>query len=203
MAFQSVPDTAEAVVSFSLNTQPFTNTFYFKHAGGYVLADLQDLANEVDDWVGTSLLPELGADTTYVRTTVRGLENIVDLEVIEATNAGIGGVAVQALPINLAFCVKRETGNTGRSARGRVYLAGFGLTYLAANENFWDSTDMADVITALNALAPSLTSFGWVEVVVSRYSGGAKRATGVTFPVTNYTPVDYRVDSRRDRLPNV
>jgi len=201
MAFQSVPDTAEAVVKFLLNSVNFTNTYYAKRAGGYTEAQLGELAVAVDAWVEASIRPELGADTTYVQTTVRGLENIVDFEVIEAGGSGIGGVAVQALPVNLAFCVKRETGQTGRSARGRVYLAGFGLTYLAANENFWDSTDMADVITALNALRGEMLSASWTEVVVSRWTNGIKRPVGVTYEVTQYVPVDYRVDSRRDRLP--
>lgn len=201
MAFQSVPNTAEVVIEFLLNSVAFTNTFYAELPGPYDVTDLENLAAAMDLWVDTYLLPELGADTTYVRTTVRGLENIVDLEVINATNSGVGGVAVQALPVNLAFCVKRETGLTGRSARGRVYLAGFGLTYLSANENFWDATDMVDVINALNEIDDVMLGVGWTEVVVSRYSNGAKRTTGVTFPVTTYVAVDYRVDSRRDRLP--
>lgn len=202
MAFQSVPGTAEAVVRIQLNGVISTNTFYFEQGGGYTQSDIDNLASLVDAWVDNEYLPLISADAAYLSTNVRGLENIVDLAAVDSTGAGVGGVAQKPLPANVTIAIKRETGLTGRSARGRVYIIGMPITWLPTNENLVDPTLLTGMVAALNALRVDVAaSSSWEEVVVSRYSNGVKRTTGVVFPVTTYINTDNTVDSQRGRLP--
>lgn len=201
MAFQPVLATAEAVVQCLQNTAIVTFSMYAKQAVAYDGDNLQELADATDLWMGTELLPLLCSQFSYTQTNVRGLEQENDLERSADTSTGAGGVATNLLPNNVAWVVKRLSGLTGRSARGRVYVPGIPSSYLSSNENFLSQTPADDILAAFNEFQSYLDGTGWTEVIVSRYTGGSKRLIGVTFPVENWAYTDFRVDSRRDRLP--
>ena len=203
MAFQSVPATAEAVVQMLQNTVIVSFSMYAKQAVAYDSDLIQDLADATDSWMATELLPFLSNQVSYTMTNVRGLESENDVERSQDAGAGIGGIAAVPLPNNIAFVVKRLSGLTGRSARGRVYVPGIPVTAQSSNENFVGQTFADDILGAFNDFATYLSGTGWTPVIVSRYTAGAKRLTGVTFPVVNWEYTDFRLDSRRDRFPGV
>jgi len=104
-----------------------------------------------------------------------------------------------SLPVNNAIAIKRTSGLTGRSARGRIYWGNLAESHVTGNlvqESVADA--IVDFCNAVDAVAFALD---WVAVIVSRTTAGAVRPTGVTFPVTQWSYSDLRVDSRRDRLP--
>jgi len=119
MAFQRVPETAEAIVRYTAGIKPVVMTFYARFIGGYSTSDLIALANNVDTRVGNNFLPIQTDDIVYNSTLVRGLDKINDEEVIDSDNTGPGGVVSKGLPNNVSYAVKRLSGLTGRSARGR------------------------------------------------------------------------------------
>lgn len=201
MAFQRVPDTAEVIVEFLLNSRPIVNTFYAERVGGYVLADLVSLASVVDLAVGTHFLPQQSDNGSYVKTLVRGLDLENDLVAEDNDNAGAGGVASEAQPANVTLAVKRASGFTGRSARGRIFWCMMPRNGLTADENFVSAAYAAAVTAATNEIALAINGAGWVAVIVSRFSNGVKRTEGVTFDWVTTSITDNRVDSRRDRLP--
>lgn len=201
MAFQSVPETAEAVLSMGLQGIIVSNTFYFRKPGGYDQGDVDALAVLVDSWAELDYAALLSNQLSYFGCNVRGLESEIDLEAVSTAGATTGGVVAAPLPANVAYCVKRLSGFTGRSARGRIYIPGIPITALdATNENLVVTSYRDNCITQLNELSPSAIAEGWIEVIVSRFNGGAKRATGVTFTVQEYAVSDLRVDSQRGRL---
>jgi len=201
MAFQSVPETAEIAVRYVINGILCINTFYARRSGGYSLGQLTALASTVDAWVHADWKGFISNQAAYNNTIVRGLENENDFEVIDDTNSGVGASASAPMPNNVCLAIKRLSGLTGRSARGRVYC-----TLLAADvstdENRVGSTSASNRVTALNALTADIAGIGWTEVIVSRFSGGVKRAAGVTFPVVAYQSTDLRIDTQRRRLPS-
>lgn len=200
MAFQAVPNTAEAVIRYSIQGVLVTNTFYARRNTMYNLQNLVDLATAVDDWVGTQALPTMSNQLEYQATVVRGLALENDNEVVTNVSTGFGSNAGTPLPNNCAFAVARTSGLTGRSARGRVFWPGMTVNNLSTVENFV-TTGYASVVTdVLNALRALLDLIGWIEVIVSRYANGAKRSEAVTFDVVNYTATDLRVDSQRARM---
>ncbi len=202
MAFQQVPDTAEAVVQYLCNSVLFTNTYYFSFVGAYLLADLQDLAEAIDLWAGTEMRPLVAVSTSYVQTHVRGLDAANDLEAVNSNSAGVGAGGTTPLPLNVAWALKRISGKTGRSARGRVYIGGLATSALATDENYLLTTWAENLQNAHNDMTGYLSELAWYPVIVSRYSNGATRIPAITFPIESWEYTDTRLDSRRDRLPS-
>lgn len=200
MPFQSVPDTAEAVVRFLVNGQNCTLTFYGQRAGGYDQTAISQLAETVDDWAGSHFRPALSEQAAYTGVAVRGLESAVDFLAVNADNAGIGAVNFAPMPNVCAFAVTRISGLAGRSARGRVYwpITTFNV---GADENTVAAAFRDDTLNHLNALRGDMQLATWTEVIVSRVTLGAPRPFGVTFQVLNYVSSDLNIDTQRRRAP--
>lgn len=203
MAFQSVPETAEIDVIYTLNGAIVQNVFYGRLTGGYGLADLQALCDKIDLRIAGNWLADQPAEAIYVRTEVRGLEDENDLTVEQNLSAGVGAHAGAALPNNVTFSIKKTSGLTGRSARGRSYWIGLPKTELqAANENFLNAAYAVLLVANIQSIREGIETVGtWQAVLVSRFAGGVKRDDGVTFPWIGETNVDLRVDTNRGRLP--
>jgi len=205
MAFQSVPNTAQARVVFELEGVQFSNTFFYEADGGYGQSDLDDLAVAVDSLAVPTLLGLLATLVAYLRTDVVGLGNINDLVSSANAAAGIGtGPAGRPGPRNVSFCVTRRSALTGRSARGRVYVSGLSMSATNYEGTGFSSlsTTTAENVRAAIDLFRSMTSTlpAWQPVLVSRYTLGSKRAVGVTFNWETTTFDDRRVDTMRRRL---
>lgn len=203
MAFQKVTDTAQIDHIFTQNGETVQNVYYAKRPGGYSQADLQALADVVDAIFLTTYVTEQPPEVTYVRTEVRGLSVENDLTATQNAGTGIGTNAGPSAPNQVTFSIKKASGLTGRSARGRTYWIGVPRTVLdVLNENFviaaWAASVVADVDFVRNQIE---TVSLWEAVLVSRFSGGVKRTEGVTFPWVSTLNVDLRVDTLRGRLP--
>lgn len=109
-----------------------------------------------------------------------------------------GGQGGDPEPGNVAFCVSLRTAQRGRSFRGRTYFCG--LTSGETNGNIFNADRAALLVGALEFIRENMIAVGGQLVVVSRFSGGAPRATGIATPVTAIFNVDLRVDSQRRRL---
>lgn len=201
MAFQSAPECAEAVIHCTTSGKEQINVLNFWKPGGYVQADIDSLASVVDINVGTNYIPIIAAGTNYNFTLVRGLTNIIDLTATDSTNAGPGtNPGSVELPSNVTLCVTLRTGFTGRSARGRFYTIGPTQTNMAA-QNLFTSAYGNAAVNFLTGLQADALLAGWTLIVLSRFSGGVKRAvaTHTTVNDINYRNLDS--DSQRGRLP--
>lgn len=199
MAFQSVPNTASIEFRAEMVGISVENTMYVTAGAGYTQAEIDDIAEIADDAWATYMLPNLGDVYVYRETYVKGLANVLDLEATIADHAGdLGGQTSPTLPANNSFAIKFQTGFTGRSARGRNYVTA--LTEGDVTTNFLSTTRANAIRDAYISIATALNAGGYPHVVVSRYTGGAKRTTGLTLPVTVIAYSDLRVDSQRGRL---
>lgn len=202
MAFQAVPDTVEIDMIFTLNGQPAQNVFYAELVGGYVLADLVALATQIDvNWQG-NWRTEQPLECSYIRTEVRGLAVQNDISTSDNTSANPGSDPSAALPGNVTFAVKKESGLTGRSARGRTYWVGIPQNKLVgSNENTLTAAYITALVFNVDSVRTSINAVaGWLPVLVSRFTGGVARPTGITFPWISSTNVDIVVDTQRGRL---
>ncbi len=200
MAFQPVPETAAIIIEYLQNSETLINTFYGLKPGGYDLTTLAQLANSIDNAVGASWLPEQTLDALYVRTTVRGLEFENDLETLDSDNSGPGLIVSAGLPNNVTLSVKKSSGKTGRSARGRIYWIGLPVSKLSSNENVVLTAASTAISAAVEAIRVATAVLGWQPVLVSRFTGGVKRSEGKTFPWVATQLVNSDVDSQRRRL---
>lgn len=203
MAFQSVPNTVKIEVIYNQNFEPMLNTFYAKFNGTYQQSDLQVLADNIDLTVGTFWLPLQTFDAAYLRTEVTGLEFENDVTASSNVSAGTGGVGLEGLPNSVTLSVKKSSGLTGRSARGRNYWMGVPNNELGGNENTIKGPYIASVEVALDLIRTATdTTLSFEAVLVSRFSNGVARAVGVTFKWLSTTCVNDFVDSQRGRLSN-
>ncbi|KKL06208.1 hypothetical protein LCGC14_2598340 [marine sediment metagenome] len=200
MVFQAVPDTAECVLEFLANTVTMKNVIHALKPGGYSLADLTVLADTVDASIAAAWLGQMSQDVTYVQVTVRGLAFENDLEVTVNTSSAAGTVLAPALPGNVTMAVKKSSGLTGRSARGRLFWIGLTAGQLDANENQVGVVAAADIVSNIDSLRASIAGTVWSPVIVSRFLNKVKRPFGITFPWIANSTVDRNVDSMRPRL---
>lgn len=204
MAFQSVPETASIDVIYTLNGQTVQNVFYALFPGGYGLSDVQELADEVDIAVGENWLDIQPPEAVYQRIEVRGLEFENDVLATADANSGPGESISPTLPNNVTLSIKKTSALTGRSARGRTYWIGIPTDQLVStNENLVLTAFINEVETEVGRIRTRInTTSTWVAVLVSRFTGGAKRAVGVTFVWVDTTCVNNVVDTQRGRLPS-
>jgi len=200
MPFQRVPNTAEIVIRGTLGGQNVVNTFYAEFSGGYDQSDLDELANQVDDWVNDEWLPIISNKYTYNSTDVRGLDQEFDLTSSNNDSTGVGAISGDAVPNNVTLSIKRRSNFTGRGARGRIFVAGIPEDAVDTPNHISDAfaTAMED---ALNAMQGYLTTANAVGVIVHRISGGTPLATAVVFTLIEWVVMDQVIDSMRRRLP--
>jgi len=179
---------------------------WFEKGSVWTGPNLNDLCVAINSWVIAELLPTLSENLYFVGTEARSMEAVgspgVEVPVVPAEQ---GEITYQALPGNVALAVKFLTGLTGRSFRGRNYLAGISEPHVTGNT--LEASIYPVIVGAFEALASYLTGLATNHVIASLYSGidvdgkPIPRSTGVTTPVTNYD-MDRDVDSMRKRLNN-
>jgi len=203
MAFQAVPLCAEIDMLYTLNNVPVQNVFYAKLPTGYIQTDLQALADLIDAIFLATIAQEMPPESVYVRTEVRGLGSPNDLTAQQNAGAGVGVHAGNALPNNVTFAIKKTSGLTGRSARGRTYWIGIpnGIP-TGADENYLQSTWVTNAVADIDYIRTQIATLGlWEPALISRWSNGVKRTEGEVFPWVGTVAVDERIDTHRGRLP--
>lgn len=200
MAFQAVPDAAEIIIEYLGNSVQQVNTLQASKAGGYNLADLVVLAVAVDAEITASWLPIQTRDVTYISTTVRGLAFANDQVTTVDTGSAQGGVLSDGLPSNATISIKRGSGLTGRSARGRIYWIGIPAVQLQPNENQLNVLDVDAIEAAVDDMRAAITATVWTAAIVSRFFESVERDPGVFFEWIETQAVNINVDSMRSRL---
>jgi len=202
MPFQSCPNIASIAIHGSSNGKQIANLLHAKFAGTYVLTDIQGLATAVAGVCSTSY-PALMSDNLLLDdVTVTGLTFVNDLQDVESLGVTPGSASGSPLPANNSLVATLRSALTGRSARGRIYTFPTGTgnvastggdlyttAYATAVQTFW-----IDVNIAIN-------QNGWTQVILSRFTGGAKRTLGEGFNVTSVEVRNDVADSQRRRLP--
>lgn len=151
------------------------------------------------DWSNT-LIAVLAPTLVWVETKFTDLSTQTGQTYTTSTSLPFPGASASAqLPNNCALVITKRTALRGRSFRGRSYMPG--LTEAVVTGNSVLSTFLTPALNFFNAaLSYAVTGNEFNMVVVSRFSEGAPRITGISTPVTNFT-ADTVVDSQRRRLP--
>lgn len=201
MAFIPVPNTCEAQVRMSLDSQFIENTLYFYKATGLDTTAMTALGNQLLLWWTTEYSVPLSVSLTLREIYLSDLssQNGPTVTIPAPAPAPTGGVGADALPNNVAACISFRTAHRGRSYRGRNYVPALPDTQVVLNE--MNPGLQADLVDAYNGLFARATTAGVTWVVVSRYENKAPRAAGNPEPITSVVLVDPIVDSQRRRLP--
>jgi hypothetical protein len=200
MAFQPAPDCVEIILVGEVADQTVINTFEAQMDGGYALADVEALANDIDTWVGAEWLHGMSSSYSYIRTDVRGLNSAIDLAASANANAGPGLRSATTFSNNASLAVSRRSGFTGRGARGRIYLPPPPSDALDDDNHI--SSDYADAIVGfLDLMDDAIASAGFLPVILHRVEAGVPLVEATVFTLVEWVVVDLVIDSMRRRLP--
>lgn len=200
MAFVPVPNTALAEIRMTDDFQKVENTLYFDFGAPPTVTDLQNLGADLLAWYIALMGPLQSSGVALREIYITDLTSATGPTHTETPATLItGGASGEQLPNNVSVAVSFRTALRGRSFRGRNYFVGLVDSQVA--HNTLTGAMIAALTNAYNQLPASLGTSGAIWVVVSRFTAGAPRVTGVATPVSAVVIVDDTVDSQRRRLP--
>jgi len=202
--FQPVTRTIEAAVQGTVDGQLVENKFYAQAADAVTAAMVQEIANIVETWFFSQLLPSLAATYQHTRTIARDISVDSSFEFIDSSHTGaVGGLGGVALPNNVSIAVHRDTGLSGKKAKSRIYMYGLVNSDLVSM-NTLSTAASAALITIFNALrtavlagTESTYTYGYPQRIID----GVKLTTGNFIEVLSHSFIDLTLDSMRARLP--
>lgn len=196
-----VPNTAAVHVRGSTDGQFTENILFYEFGATITDGDLTALVNAIAAVVLSEWVPLLSSEwvgrEVYARdlTSGSGLE-ATDNSIFGEVGAALGG----GLPNNATIAIARKSGLAGRSFRGRIFWQALS-TAQQATANTLNSAVGLDIIDAINAADAAALILDWTPVIVSLFSGGSPRVSGVTTPITSWGLTNLVLDSRQRRLP--
>lgn len=201
MPFVPVPNTLAVDVIYEQMGQRVENTLYFEHASpGWTEASINAWLQDLRVLIESELMPLLHAGIALVQLVGTLLDAVDSLSVVLNVSPPFTGSATgDGLPNNVTYTVQFKTNQRGRSFRGRNYVPGIPAQSISGNSV--SSGFRTGVLAFYAELLALATAEGATWVVVSRFTNGAPRVTGVTTPVTTAATADTTLDSQRRRLP--
>lgn len=197
MPIVKTPNTARAELRYSYHNVECENVFNFEHATEPDVAALNTLANELNEWWIAAIRPNQPTVVTLREIYIRSMHSEIAPQTTRPVNSS-GSQSGAAMSNNVTFCLKLNSGLTGRSTRGRVYH--IGLLELDVTANQLDSATAIELAAGYALLINAVQAFNWTWVVNSQYSGGDKRTQGLNTPITSVSYSDLTVDTQRRRL---
>lgn len=206
MPFVPVPNVLQVDVIYLLDSQRVENTLYFENADGWDLTSIAEFTATLRTYIAEELMPLLATAIQLIEIVTRLLDTASSIGFsLPVTPPVTGGESDEPTPSNVSYTVSFRTGLTGRSFRGRNYVAGLPNGKVAGNTI--DSGFRTGLLAYYTGLRTLAVDNGVIWVVVSRYSGVGPggvpipRVTGVTTPIIAVGTFDNTVDSQRRRLP--
>jgi hypothetical protein len=206
--FIPAPNTAQVELIYTYQGTTFENTFHVQKGAPFTNAQLVTLNSTFNTWdsVGATAWANYRTDGCFLQQIKsRALDTSsapVAIYVLPAPRGGGWSGSGQYMPANVAFCLTLQTGLSGRSQRGRIYVGGIRGNMCQAYPNGSDAVVSwaNSLVASVNALITQLTAAGFTLVVTSFYNNGAWRTTASNTPVLNAAYADVHLDSQRRRL---
>lgn len=202
MAFVPVANTCLAELVMSLDGQVVENTLWFElQSGSLDLVSMGDLAAVLRSWWASEYADGVADDLSLNLIRITDMSTSSGLLLEYNTSLPANGLVVdESLPNSIAAVVQFRSNQRGRSYRGRNYIPGIPGNSVVVNTLLTAYRDA--FVTTYENLQTLALAEGWLHVIVSRFSGGATRPSGITTPVMRYF-VDGVVHNQRRRTVGV
>lgn len=201
MAFIPLPNGFKVALEYIKNGQLVVNIYHVISDAPAASVNLTVLMQVFYTWWVNNGRPNA--------TTSISLRNIVVTDVsvedgrqyTRTLDAGdqAGNRNILEAPNNVAMVVSFGTGRSGRSFRGRTYLAWLAASDVAADAI--SGTLAAALTAAYTSLDTQLATAGFSFSVASYVLNGAPRITAIGTPI-NAISTSLRIDTQRRRLPD-
>lgn len=202
MAWPHLAGMIKVVVTYGFDGKPAINVHFVLQDTPVTPvpdADLLAVANVFHDGLDGLWDPEMGDQWTVDNITATDWSDIDGAQIAADQAFPITGTEVsEEVPASVCLVVSHRTDHTGRSRRGRTYLAG--LTEGNVGGNNVDAGAVTAAEDYFDAIDTNLAFVNMAHVVYSLYSGGAERVTPLATPITSRI-INSRVDTQRRRLP--
>jgi len=204
MPFVAAPNIIEVEWLYTLNAQKCENRLMFDNFAVADSARLEDVAVACWNWWEETYSPEISEHCTLRGVQATDLSTIDGAQFLYAPDSTTtGGISGAAMPNEVSLCVSLRTGNRGRSARGRWFLAGLPREAMDDDNNV-NSGYATSVAATFPTLFTAVHTIGPDAVIVSYISENAPRVGGpVYFTISDAVILDTLVDSQRRRKPGV
>jgi hypothetical protein len=158
--------------------------WFLKPSGNWVLSDLEDLTDELQNWWDEQIAPNVSVNLELNEVRAYAMHsNLAPVHTASATFTG--DRAGTPLPGQDVMTVTFITANRGRSGRGRNYISGFLPTDVTNNR--WGSTQRTGIATGYQNLASYVNPLTLgSHVVVSFQHDGVTLSEGLPQPVVAY-----------------
>jgi len=198
MPFIPALNVAEVHIRGTLLGQDVENTFYYEKSGGILQTDLDTLVGNIASVVASDWIPNLSVHWSGREVYARDMTTLIAAQATDASIAGdAGAISGDCAPSYVTLAVKRSSGLTGRSARGRIFWMGIPETWLVGNG--LGSGVVNAIILNLEAVDQAAVTAGFTPVIISKYGSGAPRATALIFDLLTWSVSDSLTDTRRSR----
>lgn len=202
MPFVPAPNIAEVFVEHTFHGKPGLGwvLHYESTINPWTVALLDDLGNMLRAWWVAEMQANVTNQVTLNRIRLRDITTANSAIYDYSTSLPVSGTLTgQAMPANVAFSIKKNSGLAGKSFRGRVFQFGF-------NEADVDGNNLGagranSYVAAWNEarlLIGGMADYGMV--ICSKFSQNAPRAVAVSTDVTSFSYANLQIDTQRDRL---
>lgn len=199
MAFIPTPNTVKITLEFNLHGELCVNVYYATLSAPITTVNLTQIATIVKDWWIASVSDFLSQDLTLDRVTAMDVSVEDGFQVVMTDDLPAPGLISTASVANqVALVVSKHTLFTGRSSRGRAYIAGMAAAGISSNAA--SSTVQVGLVAAHGQLQTDLFAVPANLVVVSFVDNGVPRTAGRPRGIASYS-ANNRVDTQRRRLP--
>lgn len=203
MPFISIPHCVEVTIKIDINGKVIVNRHYcFKtDETGITSTDCVDCANAVYNAYVNGWAARMSDQGSIVAVDGRDAEEQEGaFGSTDETLPFVGTDIADAMPNNVALVVTLNTSFTGRSGRGRVYLAGFVEDEVADNKV--TSGVITDALATIAEIDDNLILVDFRHRLVSIWHNGVQRNPVISRNIPSLT-ANQRVDTQRRRLPTV
>lgn len=200
MPYIRLPFGIKVALEYQVYGKIVVNVYHVTTTDPITSIKLLDIAEVFEAWFASSMASAVTANISLATVTALNLDVENGEKVTLAVTPIIPGTrAGDAVSNNVALVASFATDKTGRSFRGRSYVAG--LSELDVNSNGVDSVFATGITIAYMTLITDLLVENASLVVASFQSDNAPRAEGIATAIEAVS-TNLRVDTQRRRLPS-
>mgnify|MGYP000558731925 CR=1 FL=1 len=196
-----VPNAAivQVIVEYLTDGIEWTNTLYFQSSAPIDVPKIDTVLNAVENHFVGNIASILSSSTSVTKLTGYSMASDTAPKSERTLSPPVqGSRAGSAAPLQDAATITLNTGNRGRSGRGRHFVSGLREADLGVTEV--EAVFLTDLVNTYDNI---LTAFAGVPIlwgVYSRYSGGLPRATGLFQPIIGVSVSSPKIKTQRRRL---
>lgn len=185
---------------FSTNGGNAENVWHVLHTdlSAWTATQLTAMCNVIQGWEQSDARFRRVAAVTHLKTLARDLSVQFGSEVT-GSGSSPGTLAGAALPGNVTFAIKKESGKAGRAFRGRVYHIGCSESQQSGDT--YNGVQVTGLLSTYNNLLSLVNAVSNCQLVILQSQvNKVKNNPRKGIPIIDFAAVDENLDSQRRRL---